>query len=75
MKMLRNGLLNVAIVNEPQRNPDIVIAEYDTHQLVMVSTQLRVVEKTWSMVTSMSIGVIHLGQPTAPLTPATLPTK
>jgi DNA-binding transcriptional LysR family regulator len=45
MKMLRNGLLNVAIVNEPQRNPDIVIAEYDTHQLVMVSTQPRVVEK------------------------------
>jgi DNA-binding transcriptional LysR family regulator len=46
MRMLRNGLLNVAIVNEPQRNPDIVITEYDTHQLVMVSTTTRAVEKT-----------------------------
>jgi DNA-binding transcriptional LysR family regulator len=46
MKMLRNGLINVAIVNEPQRNPDIVITEYETDQLVMVSTHARTVEKT-----------------------------
>lgn len=46
MAMLRNGLLNVAIVNEPQRNPEIVINEYSTEELLLVSSQPRTVQKT-----------------------------
>jgi len=46
MAMLRNGLLNVAVLNEPQRNPDMVINEYVNEHLIMVSTRPRSVEKT-----------------------------
>ncbi|MEM7358324.1 MAG: LysR family transcriptional regulator [Pseudomonadota bacterium] len=46
MAMLRNGLLNVVVLYEPQRNPDLVIQEYASEQLVMVSTHPRAVERT-----------------------------
>lgn len=46
MAMLRNGLLNVVVLYEPQRNPDLVIQEYATEELVMVSTHPRAVERT-----------------------------
>ncbi len=46
MGMLRNGLINVAIVNEPQRNPDVVIEHFAEQPLVMVSSKPRDVEAT-----------------------------
>ena len=45
MGMLRNGLLNVAIVNDPQRNPDVVIEHFAEEPLIMVSSVEREVEK------------------------------
>lgn len=45
MGMLRNGLLNVAVLYEPQRNPDMVIEEYAQEQLVLVGSEPREVEQ------------------------------
>ncbi|NND00905.1 MAG: LysR family transcriptional regulator [Gammaproteobacteria bacterium] len=45
MGMLRNGLINVAVVYEPQRNPDMLIEQYAEEQLVLVSTVPRAVAK------------------------------
>ena len=45
MNMLRNGLINVAILYEPQRNPDIVIEKYAEEKLLLVSSVARAVQQ------------------------------
>ncbi|NND83228.1 MAG: LysR family transcriptional regulator [Gammaproteobacteria bacterium] len=46
MTMLRNGLINVAVLVEPQRSPDIVIEEFAREKLVLVSTVPRRAQAT-----------------------------
>ncbi len=46
MTMLRNGLINVAVLYEPQRSPDIVIEQYAEERLVLVSSVARSVQAT-----------------------------
>ena len=41
MSQLRNGLLDVAIVYDPQKNPEVEIQRYITEKLILVSTQPR----------------------------------
>jgi len=45
MAMLRDGLLNLAILYEPQRNPDLLIEPYAEEQLVLVSSEPRAIQK------------------------------
>lgn len=45
MAMLRDGLLNVAILYEPQRNPDLHIEPYLEEQIILVSTEPRAVSQ------------------------------
>jgi DNA-binding transcriptional LysR family regulator len=45
MKMLRDGLLDVAVLYEPQQNPDLIIEEYAKEQLLLVSSKPRKVEQ------------------------------
>jgi len=41
MNQLRNGLLDVAIVYDPQKSPEVEIHRYKTEKLILVSTQPR----------------------------------
>ena len=46
MTMLRDGLINVAVLYEPQRNPDLVIEKYAEEKLVLVSSVARAVQQS-----------------------------
>ncbi|MGH1543150.1 MAG: LysR family transcriptional regulator [Arenicella sp.] len=45
MALLRDGLLDIAVLYEPQQNPDLIIEQYVEEQLIMVSTEPRSAEK------------------------------
>ncbi len=45
MAMLRDGLINVAVLYEPQRNPDVVIEEFAREDIVLVSSVPRTVQR------------------------------
>jgi len=44
--MLRDGLINIAVLYEPQRNPDMVIEEFAREDIVLVSSVPRAVQRT-----------------------------
>ena len=46
MTMLRNGLINAAVLYEPQRNPDLVIEEYVREKLILACTYPRKAQPT-----------------------------
>jgi DNA-binding transcriptional LysR family regulator len=46
MAMLRDGLINVAVLYEPQRNPDVLIEEFAREDIVLVSSVPRSVQRT-----------------------------
>jgi len=41
MAMLRDGLINVAVLYEPQTNPDLVVKEFAREEIVLVSSKPR----------------------------------
>ncbi len=45
MAMLRDGLINLAVLYEPQRNPDMIIEEFTREDIVLVSSVPRAVQR------------------------------
>ena len=45
MNQLRNGFLDIAIVYDPQKSPEVEIQRYKTEKLILVSTQPRLFQQ------------------------------
>ncbi len=45
MARLRDGLINVAVLYEPQTNPDLIVKEFAREEIVLVSSKPRQVER------------------------------